>query len=204
MQLANTLSPNLCLPVVDVADLYGRCYSDRLIVAYALEKAARESGFLYIRGHGISPNLINRLQRVTRSYFDQPFERKMRNYIGNSGNHSGYVPGGEEQFDPNQPPDRKEAYDIGFEYEGRPQLWPMVGANQWPEFPDFRATVSAYYRAVYELANRLFCGFALALGLPERTLLDKVTAPPSQLRLIHYPRGEASQNDRPGIGAHTD
>lgn len=80
---------------------------------------------------------------------------------------------------------------------------PLIGANEWPDLPDFRARVLAYYDAVFALGHRLFDAFALALGLPEGYFKPMVTCPPAKLRLIHYPF-DASVEDVPGIGAHTD
>jgi isopenicillin N synthase-like dioxygenase len=73
----------------------------------------------------------------------------------------------------------------------------------WPALPGFRDVVSRYYAAVFELGQRLLRGFALALELPE-TFFDRfVSAPPSQLRMLHYPPNP-SADVTVGIGAHTD
>ena len=191
------------LPLVDVSSLASSELHERQSVADELGKAAREVGFLYVTGHGVAPELIQRLKDRVREYFAQPIERKMRHYIGQSTNHSGYVPEGEEQF-ASGVVDNKEAYDISFDYlpdEGRK---PMLGANQWPDLPGFKEDVKAYYDAVFALSNRLFRGFALALNLPEDAFTRQITTPPSQLRLIHYPYNANAPQDRPGIGAHTD
>jgi isopenicillin N synthase-like dioxygenase len=73
----------------------------------------------------------------------------------------------------------------------------------WPALPGFRDVVARYYAAVFELGQRLLRGFALALELPE-TFFDRfVTAPPSQLRMLHYPANPGAEV-KVGIGAHTD
>lgn len=191
------------LPLVDVSGLASSDLTDRQAVAQELGQAAREVGFLYVTGHGVSPELTQRLKARVKEYFAQPLERKMRHYIGQSSNHSGYVPEGEEQLSVNAV-DNKETYDISFDYlplEGRK---PMLGPNQWPDLPGFKEDVKAYYDAVFALSNRLFRGFALALELPEDAFTRQITAPPSQLRMIHYPYNASAPQDRPGIGAHTD
>ena len=191
------------LPIVDVSGLGSPSLEDRQAVAVELGVAAREVGFLYVTGHGVSPALVEGLLKCTQAYFAQPLAAKMQNYIGKSLNHSGYVPEGEEQF-ASGTKDLKEAYDIGFEVPRQADSKPMLGPNQWPDFPGFRETVGAYYGAVYALSTRLFRGFALALGLPEHRFEALVTTPPSQLRLIHYPFDAENPRGRPGIGAHTD
>jgi len=191
------------LPLVDVSLLASNNVQERQSVADELGKAAREVGFLYVTGHGVAPELIQRLKDCVKAYFAQPLERKMSNYIGQSTNHSGYVPEGEEQF-VSGVVDNKEAYDISFDYLAEEGRKPMLGPNQWPDFSGFKDDVKAYYDAVFALSNRLFRGFALALNLPEDSFTRQITTPPSQLRLIHYPYNASAPQDRPGIGAHTD
>lgn len=191
------------LPLVDVSALLSGDAIAKQSTADALGKAAREVGFLYITGHGVDAGVIARLQQRAQEYFAQPLAEKMRHYIGQSGNHSGYVPEGEESFYSSKP-DAKEAYDIGFDLADSNYRRPMVGANQWPDLPGFQADIKTYYDAVFELSQRLFEGFALALGLPEDRFTRLVTRPPSQLRLVHYPYNPDLPADTPGIGAHTD
>lgn len=193
------------LPQVDISGLRAPEFAVRKQAAAQLGKVAREVGFFYALGHGVPPQQIERLKQRAREYFAQPLAAKMRNYIGFSSNHSGYVPEGEEQFYSGTI-DHKEAYDIGFDLQTEdPSLRrPMLGPNQWPELPGFKEDVQAYYDSVMALAKVLFRGFALALELPEDTFTSKITTPPNQLRLVHYFYNAQIPQDRPGIGAHTD
>ncbi len=196
------------LPVIDVSGLYSADAAARSAVADSIAAASRDAGFFYIVGHAIDRATRDRLLAATKAYFAQPVDAKMASYIGNSTNHSGYVPQGEEAFYA-QKPDRKEAFDIALDVPANDPdvlsgLTPMLGPVQWPDDPEFRAAASEYYQAVAELARKLFAGFALALGLPETWFDDKLKKPASQLRLIHYPYSAAAPVDEPGIGAHTD
>lgn len=195
------------LPLVDIAGLFAADLATRQHTAAQLGQAAREAGFLYITGHGVPQALIDELVACAKGYFDQPMDAKMRDYIGLSDNHSGYVPEGEEQFY-SAKPDLKEAYDVGFDCVDvltQPEKRrPMLGPNRWTDYPGFQRTVKTYYESVFALSNALFRGFALALGLPEDRFASLVTTPPSQLRLVHYPFNPDVPSDRPGIGAHTD
>lgn len=191
------------LPQVDISGLQSNDPIIRENTGRRLGDAARDAGFLYVTGHGISSDLTNRFQARVQAYFEQSHEEKMRNYIGYSSNHSGYVPEGEEQFSGSKP-DRKEAYDVGFDMHEPEHARPMLGPNQWPPMPGFKEDVKAYYDAAFDLGNLLFRGFALALGLPEDGFTRHINRPPSQLRLIHYPYNPDLPPDTPGIGAHTD
>jgi len=99
------------LPVIDISALYQDDSARRLHAANALGRAARESGFCYVTGHLVPPELIDRLLRQTTSFFALPLEQKMKWYIGHSRNHRGYVPEGEEVFAAGTR-DRKEAFDL--------------------------------------------------------------------------------------------
>jgi len=168
-------------------------------------QACRDAGFLYLTGHRVSPELIQGLRAQAAAFFAQSSEQKLAHYIGLSHNHRGYVPPGEEVFYGGAR-DQKEAFDLCF--ESPPDLeaarkHPFSGANVWPSLPGFREVVSDYYGAVFELGRTLLRGFALGLELPE-TFFDRfVTAPPSQLRMLHYPPNPGAEVTV-GIGAHTD
>ncbi len=194
------------LPAVDVSGLYDREPEARQAVARELYKAASEVGFLYVTGHQVTRDLRERLIAQTKRFFDLPLEEKMKIYIGKSTSHRGYVPEGEEVMVGGKR-DRKEALDLGYELSADHPLvsagTPMVGPNQWPDLPGFREDVYTYYEAIFDLGKHLIRGFALALGLEETFFDDLITAPPSQLRLIHYPF-DAEATDVQGIGAHTD
>ncbi|MBU2884589.1 isopenicillin N synthase family oxygenase [Gilvimarinus agarilyticus] len=191
------------LPSVDIAGLFSADSQERQKVANELGDAARDVGFLYITGHGVAPEIRQRLIDRAQEYFARPLDEKMRFYIGQSENHSGYVPEGEEKLG-NGAPDFKEAYDVNYDYLSEQGRHPMLGPNQWPDAPGFKEDVQAYYRAALKVADTLFRGFALALGLEEDALSRNVNHPPSQLRMIHYPFNAEAPSDRPGIGAHTD
>lgn len=191
------------LPLVDISPLFSDDLAQRQEGARALGQAARDAGFLYITGHRVPSHLIENLKARAKAYFDQPLADKMRDYIGTSSNHSGYLPEGEEQFY-NTKPDLKESYDVGFDLQDPSKRRPMLGPNRWSQFPGFKEDVKAYYDAVFALSTVLFKGFALALNLPEDAFTQHITTPPSQLRLVHYPYNPDAPSDRPGIGAHTD
>lgn len=204
--MSGTLSAFQELPVVDVAGLYSPDPEDRAAVAAELGKAAREVGFLYVIGHQVGRDLRERLLAQARRFFAAPLDAKMEIYIGNSADHRGYVPEGEEVMVGGKR-DRKEALDLGIDLAPDHPLvaagTPMVGPNQWPDLPGFREDVTAYYEAVFDLGRHLLHGFALALGVEETFFDAYVTTPPSQLRLLHYPF-DPDAVDAQGIGAHTD
>jgi isopenicillin N synthase-like dioxygenase len=194
------------VPVVDISALYGADETAIAQTAAALKAAASEVGFLYVTGHGLNPALFDAMLAAAKAFFALPLERKMQVYIGNSRNHRGYVPEGEEVF-ASGTKDKKEAYDLARDLPADDPDYlagnPMLGPNQWPDLPGFAEAVAAYYDATFQLGCVLLRGFALALGEPMNAFDALLTKPPSQLRLIHYPHNPEA-DDKPGIGAHTD
>jgi len=193
------------LPEVDVAGLYSEELATRGGAARALVTACRDAGFFYLRGHRVAQEAQAQLMLQAQRFFALPSADKLEYYIGKSTNHRGYVPPGEEVFYGGAR-DQKESFDLCFESldDSVPApAHPFAGANVWPVLPGFRAAVGGYYRAVFELGRTLLRGFALGLDLPETFFDHFVTAPPSQLRMLHYPPNPAPEVTV-GIGAHTD
>lgn len=190
------------LPLIDISLLNSDCLEDRMQVVQALDRACKEVGFLYIQGEQLQPELFDKLKEIAESYFAQDENQKMQNYIGLSKNHSGYVPIGEEQFKANVY-DLKEAYDINYDYQEIENRRPLLGPTQWPNDPQFKEQVLAYYQHIKAIGHQLFKAFALALELEEDYFDAHLKHAPSQLRLIHYPFNSNAE-DQFGIGAHTD
>ena len=194
------------VPILDVSALLDESDPGYPDAVAALGDAARHIGFAQIVGHGIDPSLFTDLLAHTRAFFALPEDEKHKVHIARSTNHRGYVPPGEEIFAAGTV-DAKEAFDLSVDLPADDPRYlaghPLLGPNQWPDLPGFREAVTAWYDAVFVLSRRILRAFAVALGEPADRFDRHVSAPPSQLRLIHYPF-DADAADRPGIGAHTD
>jgi isopenicillin N synthase-like dioxygenase len=194
------------VPIVDISGLQSPDPAARRQAAADLGKAAREAGFLYVSGAGVSEELFDRLLAATKEFFALPVEEKMRSYIGLSRCHRGYVPTGEEGVAGHEA-DLKEAFDTALDLPSDDPDYlagnPMLGPNAWPELAGFAEAVTAYYQAVLEVGQRLLRAFAVALGEDPETFARHATKTPSQLRLIHYPFNPDAE-DAQGIGAHSD
>lgn len=194
------------IPVIDISALFGADAGAQARTAAELGAAARSVGFLYVTGHGLPPALFDDLLDSAKHFFAQPLEEKMRVYIGNSRNHRGYVPEGEEVFSAGTK-DSKEAFDLSRDLPPDDADYlagnPLLGPNQWPDIPGFAQRVGAYYTATFDVGRALMRGFAQSIDESPQAFDHLLTKPPSQLRLIHYPFNPNAV-DRPGIGVHTD
>lgn len=64
------------LPVISISPLIEA--TDPAATAEAMSQACRESGFFYVVDHGISPELLGRLESLSHEFFAWPLAEKMR------------------------------------------------------------------------------------------------------------------------------
>jgi isopenicillin N synthase-like dioxygenase len=95
------------------------------------------------------------------------------------------------------------AYDAKFNPETLDINEPSI--NIWPtEVPDFKETLFEHNTQMLAFSRRMTRVFALALHLPEDAFDDYIKRPEAGMRVLHYPKQEASEDEQNGIGAHTD
>lgn len=200
---------NANLPVIDLGGLVSGDPGARAEVARALGAAARASGFFYIRNHGIPQSVIDDVFAASRAFHALPRREKMKYWSGFTTHHRGYVPLEENGSDFPAKINFNEAWDMSYEAPAdHPDYlagWRMTGPNVWPEIPGWREKVSRYYDAVFALGLRMLDALALELEVDPAELLQHITCPTSQLRLLRYVPNEMPANDKVvGIAAHSD
>ena len=197
------------LPIIDIGGLV-KGAAERRSVADQIGLACRESGFFYIKGHGIDARLQKRLEELSRSFFAQSEDRKLDIRMERGGRAwRGYFPVGGELT--SGIPDIKEGLYFGAELNPDHPLvlagTPMHGPNLFPGIPLFREAVLEYMAAMTRLGHRLMEGIALSLGLDESYFFERYTSDPLILfRIFNYPSDSeaVSEQQRWGVGAHTD
>jgi isopenicillin N synthase-like dioxygenase len=88
------------LPVIDISGLTSERLEDRRAVGAKLGQAAREIGFFYVTGHGVSPEVLAVVFAASRAFFAQPPAAKLALSIKQSDNDVGYIRLDDEQLDP--------------------------------------------------------------------------------------------------------
>lgn len=168
-------------------------------------------GFFYIIGHGVDENLQQRLEELSRHFFAQDLETKLKIRMALAGiAWRGYFPVGGELT--SGKPDLKEGIYFGAELPDEHPLvqagTPMHGSNLFPaNIPQFAETVLEYMEAMTNLGHILMTGIALSLGLEESYFADRYTSDPLVLfRIFNYPPNLSPSDSAPiwGVGEHTD
>ncbi|WP_339444942.1 2-oxoglutarate and iron-dependent oxygenase domain-containing protein, partial [Pseudomonas hunanensis] len=70
--------PAESIPVIDLAPSFSDDAAQRKAVAWEIHKTARDTGFFYIKNHGVSQQLIDDQLELARTFFKLPAEEKMK------------------------------------------------------------------------------------------------------------------------------
>ncbi len=196
--------PSLDLGRFDAARPYER--EDALA---QLRDAAHHVGFFYLTGHGIEPQLLERLMNCAKLFFALPERDKLAVEMVNSPHFRGYTRVAWERTRGLQ--DWREQIDIGAEKPAlaaspeAPAWTRLQGPNQWPAaLPELRPAVLGWQAAASLVLTRLLRAFAAALGQNEEVFEPLHGNDPHILvKLIRYPGRDRTSSDQ-GVGAHKD
>jgi isopenicillin N synthase-like dioxygenase len=205
----------LHFPIVDVRMLTSASWSQKLEAIATLSAACRETGFFCVSGHGMDAASRASVFAASRQFFMLPIAEKRRFSIALSPHNRGYVEMEAERLQPDAPPDRKEAFNVGLELPpDHPEIVaqrPLRGVNQWPDIPGWRDTMLRYFDRSFSIGRIIHRAISADLGLDEEYFDSKIALPAAVLRLLHYPARPAlasqtggSAGAQPGAGEHTD
>lgn len=204
------------IPLIDVSPLLDKwdhpnMSQDQGVVEVVrqLDQACRETGFFYVKGHGIPDSLVKEVRRLSHIFFDQPHDIKLKIKLSPETGYRGYQWVGQNIT--KGVPDMHEAIDCYKEvkdgmYGDLGEV--MQGSNIWPSNPpDFARLMKEYINSCTALSRKIIRGIALALGgSVDEIEGDKAGDPFWVLRIIGYPaksNSDIPKNDI-GCGAHTD
>ena len=186
------------LPIVDIGPFSaGEDQAGRTV--QEMRDALSQLGFMYVRGHGISPLIIRQAMDASQEFFAEPTAFKNRfayrhdDLQANFGFHGLQV----ERLDPSSAPDLKESFSM----RNAPAV---TAAARWPS-EAFRRVALAMYEASLLASYRIMRIMAACFGLPAEFFTTRHQGQNVTLRFLHYPAGlSASSVGQLGAGAHTD
>ncbi len=153
----------------------------------ALYEGFKYFGFIILRDHGISEDLLEQAYSLSETYFALPDEEKLKCDSGDGGQR-GYTAFGREHAKDSTHADLKEFWHVGREFAAGDPLGKIYPANRWPDRPaEFRTTFLALYHALEEAGQVMLEALAPSLGLNEGYFHALAVNGNSILRLLHYP-----------------
>lgn len=204
------------VPVIDLGPYFNGDAAGKAEVARKVDQACRDIGFLVITHHQIPDELIARVSRLSREFFDLPLTEKRKVDRPHPSMVRGYSAVAEESLayslEEAAPGDLKESFSIGpsgvpdDDYHRGPAAGPHFAPNVWPAgWDEFRRAYVEYFEAMSDLARSMMRIFALALDLPELFFDDKIDRHISMFRCLNYPhqKGPVEENQL-RASAHTD
>ncbi|RWC30609.1 isopenicillin N synthase family oxygenase [Mesorhizobium sp.] len=196
------------VPVLDLSRLEQGASEYRTFLL-DLRTAARDVGFFYLSGHGISATEIDDVLDASRRFFALPEADKLAIEMVKSQQFRGYTRAGGELT--KGAADWREQLDIGVERQPIPQgpgiaPWTRLqGPNQWPQaLPELKPALLAWQAKATAVAIRLLKAFSLSLDQPEDAF-DTIyrDSPNHRMKIVRYPGRDATEGDQ-GVGAHKD
>lgn len=191
------MSNDVNLPVVDIGPVLNDATPATGVAQ--VREALSEFGFMYVRGHGISPTVLQQALEASRHFFAQPAAVRSRfayshtDLEANFGFHG--LQG--ERLDPSSPPDLKESFSMR-------NALAVTQPGRWPS-EQFRVTALAIYEASLLASYRILRIMAAGLNLPQEFFTKRHQGQNVTLRYLHYPAGHpVSSAAQFGAGAHTD
>lgn len=172
-----------------------------------LAAATRDVGFFYLIGTGVSPELEERVQRVSRAFFDLPEPDKLAIENITSPHFRGYTRIGGERTQGRV--DWREQIDIGPERApvtdpGAADFFRLQGPNLWPDaLPELREVVTEWHDRLTEVARKLLRAWAVALHAEEDYFDRHFGDPATLIKIVRYP-GVDGEEPQQGVGIHKD
>ena len=193
------------IPIIDVSALVNGEDSPVMVaeVAASLRAASQNSGFIYIKNHGIAGSVINNARDSAHQFF--ALNEQSKTEIKVSQHHRGWLASGGARMSDGAAPDLKESYIWGGASDHLYSDHPLRGPNQYPAQLEaqFATSASAWYDSASLLARSLLRAFATSLDLEPSFFLTTSDKPLSRASYVYYPRRTAG-GERFGVAPHTD
>jgi isopenicillin N synthase-like dioxygenase len=201
------------IPAIDFAPYFAGEPGALARVAAEVGHACENVGFFYAAGHGVSEEIVDRAFAASRRFHALPLDDKLKLRLNE--NNIGYLPinasvQGASTVHKATRPNQNESFfishDRGPDHPDVVAGTPLRGRNQWPAaLPEIRAPMTAYFRALGAMCDRMLPVFAAALDMPADFFApffaDEGHA---NLRFLHYPPQDPDEDNLFGQAPHTD
>ncbi|GAA4278956.1 isopenicillin N synthase family dioxygenase [Aquimarina mytili] len=193
------------IPSVDLADFLSDEPSRKQKFVDEIGKAYEEIGFVALKNHFLSDELVKNLYKEVKSFFALPVDTKEKYEIEGLGGQRGYTSFGKEHAKGKKEGDLKEFWHFGQE--------PDPNANLIEEYPenvivdelsDFNEVGMETYRMLEKTGIYVLRALAIYIGLDEHYFDHWASNGNSILRPIHYPPITEEPKGAVRAGAHGD
>jgi isopenicillin N synthase-like dioxygenase len=176
------------IPSLDLRDFLSEDPHRKAEFIQLIGKAFQEIGFCAVKGHLLSDDLVERLYKQIKLFFDLPDEVKSKYEFPEYSGQRGYVSFGKESAKGSKHGDLKEYWHFGQYIEegekGNYNYFPNINVDELPEFNKVGKEV---YTSLENTAKHILRALALYLNIEENYFDQYIKNGNSILRPIHYP-----------------
>lgn len=193
------------IPSVDLNDFISDDPARKQKFVNEIGRAYEDIGFVALKGHFLSDDLVKKLYDSVKDFFALPVETKEKYEVEGIGGQRGYTSFGKEHAKGKSEGDLKEFWHFGqflepedadkFDYPDNVEV---------KEIPAFNEAGKETYKQLEKTGIYVLRALALYLGLDEFYFDDKVKNGNSILRPIHYPPIKEEPKGAVRAGAHGD
>ncbi|MEB8329003.1 isopenicillin N synthase family oxygenase [Flavobacteriaceae bacterium KMM 6897] len=193
------------IPSVNLQDFLSEDKSRNKKFIHEIGSAFEDIGFVALRGHFLSDELVKDLYSEVRNFFNLPQEVKDSYEIQGIGGQRGYTSFGKEHAKGKKEGDLKEFWHFGQYVENDPKLEAEYPDNVIvKELPNFNVIGKETYKMLEKTAKYVLRALALHLELEETYFDDYIKNGNSILRPIHYPPITSEPKNAIRAAAHGD
>ncbi|GAK77569.1 oxidoreductase [Nonlabens ulvanivorans] len=193
------------IPSVDLADFLSDDPSRKQKFINEIGKAYEDIGFVALKNHFLSDQLVENLYNEVENFFKLPVETKKGYERPEIGGQRGYVSFGKEHAKGKKEGDLKEFWHFGQEVAPDANIEEDYPENVIvKELPDFNKTGMEAYRMLEKTGIYVLRALALHIGIDEHYFDHWASNGNSILRPIHYPPITSEPDNAVRAGAHGD
>ncbi|MGB0392068.1 MAG: isopenicillin N synthase family dioxygenase [Salibacteraceae bacterium] len=193
------------IPSVDLSDFLSGDEQRKMNFVSQLGQAYEEIGFVAVKNHNVSSELIDRIYDLNAQFFALPTKVKEKYEIADIAGQRGYTSFGKEHAKGKTAGDLKEFWHFGQFVEDDDKRRAEYPDNIFvEELPNYLSAGKETYQALENTGVEMLRAIAIYLGLNEFYFDKFVHNGNSILRPIHYPPVKTLDTDAVRAGEHED
>ncbi|MDO3695020.1 2-oxoglutarate and iron-dependent oxygenase domain-containing protein [Wenyingzhuangia sp. chi5] len=197
------------IPSVDLQQFLSNNTSDKQAFVSQIGSAFSNIGFVALKGHFLSEELIEELYTEIKNFFNLPQEIKDKYEIDGLGGQRGYTSFGKESAKGKKEGDLKEFWHFGQYVDQNEVLSEALQKVLIPnimveELPNFNKVGKEVYQQLEKTAKYVLRALAIYLELEEQYFDEFIHNGNSILRPIHYPPIQSEPKGAVRAAAHGD
>ncbi|MBP2832025.1 isopenicillin N synthase family oxygenase [Aquimarina sp. U1-2] len=193
------------IPSVDLSEFLSDDPSKKQKFVNEIGKAYEEIGFVALKNHFLSDQLVHDLYKEIKAFFDLPLHVKEKYEIEGLGGQRGYTSFGKEHAKGKKEGDLKEFWHFGQEADDDANLEEDYPENVIvSELEHFNETGMEAYKMLEKTGIYVLRALALYIGIDEHYFDHWASNGNSILRPIHYPPIMEEPKGAVRAGAHGD